>query len=136
MTNAKTPVQKRVSQTAKPTRAAVAAKKPVAKKTAAKTAAPPAGKSARAKTPAAAGVAAVAKTKHHKLVRDSFTIPKAEYTTLQNLKARALSLKHAAKKSELLRAGVSALNAMADKDFLAALNAVPSLKTGRPKGGT
>jgi hypothetical protein len=44
-------------------------------------------------------------------------------------------LKHAAKKSELLRAGVSALNAMADKDFLAALNAVPSLKTGRPKGG-
>ena len=134
MTPAKTPVRKRAPRTAKPTRAAVAAKKPVAKKAAAKTATPPAGKAARAKTPAAAGVAAVAKTKH-KLVRDSFTIPKAEYATLQGLKARALSLKHAAKKSELLRAGVSALNAMADKDFLAALNAVPSLKTGRPKGG-
>ena len=130
MTTAKTPVQKRAPQTAKPTRAAVAAKKPVAKKTAT----PPAGNSTRAKTPAAVGVAAVAMSKH-KLVRDSFTIPKAEYATLQGLKARALSLKHAAKKSELLRAGVSALNAMADKDFLAALNAVPSLKTGRPKGG-
>jgi len=54
---------------------------------------------------------------------------------LQGLKARALSLKHAAKKSELLRAGVNALHAMGDKDFLAALNAIPSLKTGRPKGG-
>ena len=68
-------------------------------------------------------------------MRDSFTIPKAEYATLQGLKARALSLKHAAKKSELLRAGVNALNTMGDRDFLAALNAVPSLKTGRPKGG-
>jgi 3-deoxy-D-arabino-heptulosonate 7-phosphate (DAHP) synthase len=134
MTNAKTPAQKRTPQTAKPTRAAVAAKKPVAKKTAAKTAAPAAGKSASPKTPAATTAASVAKTKH-KLVRDSFTIPKAEYAMLQGLKARALSLKHAAKKSELLRAGVNALNAMGDKDFLAALNAVPSLKTGRPKGG-
>ena len=134
MTNAKTPAQKRIPQTARPARAAVAAKKPVAKKTAAKSATPAAGKSASPKTPAATAAASVAKSKH-KLVRDSFTIPKAEYATLQALKARALSLKHAAKKSELLRAGVSALNAMGNKDFLAALNAVPSLKTGRPKGG-
>ncbi len=131
---AKSPAQKRTPQTARPAAATVAAKEPVAKKTAAKTAARVAGKSASPKTPAASVTASVAKTKH-KLVRDSFTIPKAEYTTLQGLKARALSLKHAAKKSELLRAGVNALNAMSDKDFLAALNAVPSLKTGRPKGG-
>jgi len=134
MTNAKSPASKRAPQTPKPTRTTVATKQPAAKKAAAKTSAPSAVKSATAKTPGATAVAPVAKTKH-KLVRDSFTIPKAEYATLQGLKARALSLKHAAKKSELLRAGVNALHAMGDKDFLAALNAIPSLKTGRPKGG-
>ena len=80
---------------------------------------------------AAAQIAAKAK---HKLVRDSFTIPKSEYTVLESLKLRAANLARPVKKSELLRAGIAALHAMADKAFLAALNEVPSLKTGRPKG--
>ena len=80
---------------------------------------------------AAAQIAAKAK---HKLVRDSFTIPKSEYTVLEGLKLRAANLARPVKKSELLRAGIAALHAMADKAFLAALNEVPSLKTGRPKG--
>lgn len=69
-----------------------------------------------------------------KLVRDSFTIPKAEYTVLESLKARATDLKRPTKKSEMLRAGIAALNAMPDKAFLAVLNSIPSLKTGRPIG--
>lgn len=69
-----------------------------------------------------------------KLVRDSFTIPKAEYAVLESLKQRGASLTRFVKKSELLRAGIKALNAMSDKAFLAALDGVPSLKTGRPKG--
>ena len=69
----------------------------------------------------------------NKLVRDSFTIPKSEYIVLENLKLRAANLKRPTKKSEVLRAGVAVLQAMGDKAFLAALNAVPSLKTGRPK---
>jgi len=76
--------------------------------------------------------AAAAKPKH-KLVRDSFTIPKSEYTVLEGLKLRATKLSRPIKKSELLRAGISALHAMSDKAFLTALNGVPSLKTGRPK---
>ncbi len=68
-----------------------------------------------------------------KLVRDSFTIPKAEYVVLEALKVRAAELKRPTKKSELLRAGVAALHAMGDKAFLAVLSSVPSLKTGRPK---
>jgi hypothetical protein len=75
---------------------------------------------------------AAAKPKH-KLVRDSFTIPKSEYLVLEGLKLRAAQLTRPVKKSELLRAGISALHAMSDKAFLAALNSVPSLKTGRPK---
>ena len=76
-------------------------------------------------------VAAAAKPK---LVRDSFTIPKAEYAVLESLKLRAATLARPSKKSEVLRAGIVVLNAMNDKAFVAALNAVTSLKTGRPKG--
>lgn len=68
-----------------------------------------------------------------KLVRDSFTIPKAEFVVLDALKARAAKLARPAKKSELLRAGIKALAALSDAAFLAALQAVPTIKTGRPK---
>lgn len=69
-----------------------------------------------------------------KLVRDSFTIPKTEYAVLGELKQRATRLGQPTKKSELIRAGIGALNRMSDKAFKAALVSVPSLKTGRPKG--
>jgi len=69
----------------------------------------------------------------HKLVRDSFTIPKAEYVVLEGLKQRAAELKRPTKKSELIRAGIAVLEQMGDKEFLAAVGTVPSLKTGRPK---
>ncbi|MBA3599064.1 MAG: hypothetical protein H0W40_17070 [Methylibium sp.] len=69
----------------------------------------------------------------NKLVRDSFTIPKTEYQALGELKQRAAKLERPAKKSELLRAGISALIALGDKALVAALARVPSLKTGRPK---
>jgi hypothetical protein len=72
------------------------------------------------------------KAKKLKLVRDSFTIPKQEYLILDNLKLRAAELKQPVKKGELLRAGIKALDAMTDKSLLAALIAVPVLKSGRP----
>lgn len=75
-----------------------------------------------------------AKVKKPKLVRDRFTIPKAEYTVLDELKQRADKLAHKAKKSELVRAGVKALAAMPDGAFLSALNVVPAIKPGRTKG--
>ena len=102
---------------AKPTEPAKAVKRRVA----------PAAK----KAPAAAAPAVPAKPK---LVRDSFTIPKPEYLVLDSLKLRAAGLARPVKKSELLRAGIKALQAMSDRSLLAALNGVPSLKTGRPKG--
>jgi len=74
----------------------------------------------------------VEKVKKPKLIRDSFTIPKAEYVVIEALKERAGKLARAAKKSELLRAGIKALAAMSDASFLVALNAVPTIKTGRP----
>ncbi len=76
-----------------------------------------------------------AKVKKSKLVRDSFTIPKNEFLALQQLKIRAIALASPAKKGELLRAGLQALTHLADAAFIAALKAIPALKTGRPKGG-
>ena len=73
------------------------------------------------------------KPKKPKLVRDSFTIPKVEYTVLDDLKQRAVRLASPAKKSELLRAGIKALAALSDAAYVAALGAVPTIKTGRPK---
>ncbi len=72
------------------------------------------------------------KIKKPKLVRDSFTIPKAEYGVLADLKQRAAKLTSPAKKSELLRAGIKALASMSDGAFVAALKVVPTIKTGRP----
>jgi hypothetical protein len=72
------------------------------------------------------------KAKKPKLVRDSFTIPKAEYTVIDDLKQRAGKLANSVKKSELIRAGIKALAAMTDAAFLAAVKVVPTIKTGRP----
>ena len=65
-------------------------------------------------------------------MRDSFTIPKAEYTVLDELKHRAGKLGTSIKKSELIRAGIKALAAMPDAMYLGALKVVPTVKTGRP----
>lgn len=74
----------------------------------------------------------IAKQKNPKLVRDSFTIPKAEYGVLEELKQRAAQLARPVKKSELLRASIKVLASMSSAAFLTALNQVPTIKTGRP----
>jgi hypothetical protein len=71
------------------------------------------------------------KPKKPKLVRDSFTIPEAEYAVLDQLKRRAAQSGTPAKKSEVLRAGLKTLAGMEDAAFIAALGSVPALKTGR-----
>jgi hypothetical protein len=89
-------------------------------------------KKATSETPPAATGLKVTKPKKAKMVRDSFTMPKVEYTVIDELKQRAMALSHAAKKSELIRAGIKALAQMSDAEFLIAMAAVPAIKTGRP----
>ena len=104
---------------------------------AAKKAPAPAAKVAAKKPTAVAAAPKVAAERpkvKSKLIRDSFTIPKSEYLALDALKQRATQLIRPAKKGELLRAGIVALSAMSDPEFLTVLGKVPSLKTGRPKG--
>jgi hypothetical protein len=73
-----------------------------------------------------------AKPKKPKLVRDSFTCPKDEYAVIDALKVRAAQQGHVVKKSELLRAGLKLLAGLEGEQLLAALQAIPSIKTGRP----
>ena len=80
-------------------------------------------KKAASETPLAATGLKATKPKKAKMVRDSFTMPKVEYTVLDELKQRALAL---------IRAGIKALAKMSDAKFLTAMSAVPAIKTGRP----
>jgi hypothetical protein len=120
--------KKKAAKAATPARKATPAKRATAKP-AAKPTAQPAPKAAAA---AAAKAPKPEKAKKPKLVRDSFTIPKAEYAVLDQLKRRAAQSGTPAKKSEVLRAGLKVLAGMDDGAFIAALGAVPALKTGRP----
>ena len=95
----------------------------------AKVAAAPKAKAA----PSKASPIKEAKAKKPKLVRDSFTIPKDEYAVIETLKQRAATLAQPVKKSELLRAGLKVLAGLSDAALRSALQAVPSIKTGRPK---
>lgn len=118
----------KAAKTAAPVKAA---KSIAAAKAAGPTSRQPAAKAAK---PAKDGKAPQAhKPGKDKLVRDSFTIPASEYEAIAKLKQRALKMAHPAKKSEVLRAGLRVLSQLADGELVAALQAVPSIKTGRPK---
>lgn len=134
-----------------PAKTAKSARHPVAKATTA-----PARKSAPvAKTPAAARKTAVKakpavkaaadapkpemkfdvkeKTKKVKLVRDSFTMPEAEYAVLGEVKKACLKAGIEVKKSELLRVGVALIRQLDNARIQEILAGLPTLKAGRPK---
>lgn len=81
----------------------------------------------------AADKSADAKPNKPKLVRDSFTMPKDDYALIDSLKAKAVDAKRPAKKSELLRAGLRALDALNAAELKRVLDALAPVKTGRPK---
>ena len=70
-----------------------------------------------------------------KPVRDSFTMPEADFALIATLKARALAAKRETKKSELLRAGLHALALLDAPALMVALGQLAPVKIGRPKAG-
>ena len=69
-----------------------------------------------------------------RVIRDSFTMPVADYELIGTLKRRCIGLGIALKKSELLRAGLATLNRLPDERLAEVAAAVESVKTGRPPG--
>lgn len=77
-------------------------------------------------------IAKAAKPKKIKQIRDSFTMPEAEYDLIGALKKRCIAKGLAVKKSEVLRAAIIAFAAQSDDDVKAALQSLAVIKTGRP----
>ncbi|WP_144408313.1 hypothetical protein [Sulfuricella sp. T08] len=75
------------------------------------------------------------KPKKAKQVRDSFTMPKAEYDLIAAVKKRCVAKGLAVKKSEVLRAAVIGFAAQSDAAVSAALQSLEVIKTGRPPKG-
>jgi len=68
-----------------------------------------------------------------KVIRDTFSLPPADYALLDQLRARALALGQVVNKSEFVRAGLRALIDMSEPNFRLAINQVEKIKPGRPK---
>lgn len=85
-----------------------------------------------AKEPKLDRVAKAVKKPKLKVVRDSFTMPQNEYQKIAEIKELCLKAGLPVKKSEVLRAGLQALSAMAEAQMLNTLNGLDKIKTGRP----
>lgn len=67
-----------------------------------------------------------------KVIRDSFTIPESEYELISRIRKRCMKAGVGANKSEVLRAGLAALEAMPDRELTSLFGKLPRVKTGRP----
>jgi acetylornithine/succinyldiaminopimelate/putrescine aminotransferase len=67
-----------------------------------------------------------------KVVRDSFTMPEADYILIGELRSRCLSRGVNVTKAEVLRAGVQILMALDDEALLSAMAGLKKVRTGRP----
>jgi hypothetical protein len=67
-----------------------------------------------------------------KVIRDSFTIPGDEYELISRIKKRCMKAGVSANKSEVLRAGLAALDAMPDRELAKVFESLVKVKTGRP----
>jgi hypothetical protein len=68
-----------------------------------------------------------------KVVRDSFTMPQADYDLLKTLKAQCLKVGVEVNKGELLHTGVQALASLSMPDLEARLKALARVRAGRRK---
>lgn len=121
------------AKTAAPKEVKSDAAKPAARKTPAVAAKKKPAVTVEKKPAAKAEPALKEKIKKPKLVRDSFTMPEAEYAVLGEVKKACLKAGIEVKKSELLRVGVALIRQLDAGKLQEILAGLPSLKVGRPK---
>lgn len=66
-----------------------------------------------------------------KVIRDSFTMPEADYELIEPLKKRCMKTGIGVNKSELLRAGLQALTRMSDSELTHLIGHLQRIKPGR-----
>jgi len=69
---------------------------------------------------------------NEKVIRDSFTMPSSDYQKIPQLKAKCLKAGLSVTKSELLRAGLHALEELSMKGLREVIQSVEKVKPGRP----
>ena len=67
-----------------------------------------------------------------RVIRDSFTMPEADYGLILPLKKRCMKAGIGVNKSELLRAGLQALTEMSDRELARHVGRLERVKPGRP----
>ncbi len=67
-----------------------------------------------------------------RVIRDSFTLPTDDYEIITTIRERCLDNRITINKSEVIRAGLHALNKMSDEQLLAIVDGLTKIKTGRP----
>lgn len=68
-----------------------------------------------------------------KVTRETFTMPIADARRLQALRLRVMKLGIDAPKSQIVRAGIAALDGLDDAELSAAVEAIERLKPGRKR---
>ncbi|MBD2078353.1 hypothetical protein [Leptolyngbya sp. FACHB-17] len=67
-----------------------------------------------------------------KVKRDSFTIPVSDYEIIDTIRKRCLACALNVNKSEVIRAGLHALQNMTNTELIAMMESLEKVKTGRP----
>lgn len=72
------------------------------------------------------------KPAYEKVIRDGFTMPASDYELIVQLQAKSLGIGITTTKSEVVRAGLHALNALAPEQLTEVVRSLEKVKTGRP----
>jgi hypothetical protein len=67
-----------------------------------------------------------------KVVRDSFSMPEAEYRTVAAVQKRMIKKEKVVSKSEVVRAAFAVLNKLNDKELVELFDSLPKVRPGRP----
>ncbi|WP_135079457.1 hypothetical protein [Terasakiella sp. SH-1] len=79
------------------------------------------------------GMEAPARPARVEMVKDSYSMPKADYEIIDELTFRMAAQKRRVYKAEILRAGLHALKALPDDKMLSVLDGLVKLKKGPDK---
>ena len=86
----------------------------------------------RSKAAVAARPAHVRGVSLEKVTRDSFTMPSSDYEKIGQLRAKCLKAGLSVTKSEIIRAGLHALESLSVEHLREVIRALEKVKTGRP----
>ncbi|SER86022.1 hypothetical protein [Giesbergeria anulus] len=67
------------------------------------------------------------------IIRETFSLPPSDSALIDQLRQRSAAQGVMLNRSEILRAGLAALNMLPDSKLVEISNLVPKMKTGRPK---